>query len=303
MRVAIFQKSKRHSEVFGFIMEYCKRHDIDLDIYVTKYKFWYGPYFNKVLGTNCATFGTSKITPKTMRKYDYVFVTTGQDIKGLRGVLSHKLIYIHHIPNDYRRRSINIALTPLISKCTYLFPVYNAVTEIKQKENIFGIVGTLKARNLRDLGRTLNKFKNRNFKVYVFTVSHRDFKDKRMNLFRRVSTEKMTEKLKECKFLLSIPFPDSYYYKNRLTGELPLAYSHNVPICLPQRLNSIYGLKGAVTYKKSLTEVFGQLLDMKGERYTKLVRNLSEQRERIIRTNHKRLRKLMKIPNKPSQRV
>ncbi len=295
MRIAIVQKSKKHTEVFGFIMEYCKRHNIELDIYVNTYGFWYGPYFNSVLDTDYKNYPSSEITCEKMKQYDFIFATTGNEINGFCGISKRRIIFIHHIPRAIKRNSINLCLTPLVSNCTYIFPVYNGCSDIISKKNIFSIVGHLGARNLKDLGVTLRTCKNDNFTIYIFTRSKISPKDPRIKVKRFCSTEDMVAILRRSKFLLSIPKRNSYYYKDRLSGELPLAYSHNVPICLPIQLNMIYKLTGVVTYKRSLTEVFRKLLQMKPPQYLQLVDKLNRQKHQIIKTNHRRLRKQMKL--------
>lgn len=307
MRIAILQKTAGHSEVFGFLLQRFISEDID--IYAKQYSFWYIPYYEQLFSRKLSLFPPSQLMT-SKQKYDVIIITTSSnitddEIQRLK-TKANRILSILHIPKHYRQ--INLALTPLIPRCTYLFPVYDGnstlssvtvattptIAPITGAPPKFIVVGALGPRNVSDLAKAVNMTKSQHsYTVEIFSSTPIKPQNTNVIAHYRESTEQLIKSLKESKFLLSIPKPNSYYYSDRLTGELPLAYSHGIPICLPKRLNAIYKLKGVVEYNHSITEVFTQLITMSPDTYTALVQAVIDDRDDIIAKNNAKLTKLI----------
>ncbi len=280
MKIAIVNLFKGHTEVFGYIMEIFKDHqityfykdNISLDYYENI------SYFEKIYGDikkeNIVEF------EKNYQLYDIIFfITMTSDVPGF--VMNHKKTYgIIHVAS---RKS------PYINNYITLYP--------KQMENF---KKNIKNKNFSQTYPFYNtpKFNNKEYKyiLYIGNVFDNDddiinlknnikyeliFFNIKNNILDNKNMETLVKYLEKTIFILG---KKTYYYDSTYSGSVTISYSFNVPIILKKEKLEEYGIDG-IGFDKNYSELIDYINNVDFNKYNKLLSEMNEFKEKEIEKN------------------
>ncbi|MEM3062868.1 MAG: hypothetical protein QW303_04920, partial [Nitrososphaerota archaeon] len=86
---------------------------------------------------------------------------------------------------------------------------------------------------------------------------------------------------------------NSWYFKDRLSGSIALAYNYNVPMIVDDKLKQIYGIEHCIVYKNSLEEVIEKVVNLAENEYANMVLGFTDKKKKIVGENHLVLKKII----------
>ena len=310
LKVAIYQRGSHHTELIGSFIELIKQLDSNsqIDIYYNKKdSLSWIEYFIALYSdlSNINTYLPNELSIR-VSGYDLVIMLTGDERNVFR-TSPDNIISVIHAPYqiDPKSPEVPMVLTPVLSHLSphYILPIYQKQNETwVPTVTRFAVVGMakycLKHKDSVDLEKLLKTY-TEGYEVYLFTRKNGAIdgfrKYEHIKIFENTSTLFMLEKLKECKFILPLPLPYSWYYKDRLSGAIPLAINNNIPMIMPARLNNIYQVDGCITYERSVCEVMDRVLGMSDYEYMELVDSMVAYKKKRSEENLITFKKVMLV--------
>ena len=258
---------------------------------------------------NIISYESSQII-KDMMKLDLIIFLSSGDInqywvKEYLSIKGKRIITIPHVPkHPHPNDNISIVLTPILKNINngndvhYILPIYNKIPANlhENKMCILGVVGLCDENNkdIKDLELLIDTVDPSKFLVYIFTrgsnISRRlinKYKFSNVMVFENIGSSEMVRKLEMCKFILPLPSKDSWYYKDRLTGVIPLAINNNIPMVLPNKLKEIYDLKGCISYDSSLLEIIDEVVNISEDKYNHILQEMYNWKTKVCLENKK----------------
>ena len=254
MKIASFNGFPFHYEMFGYLIDYCKSQNIELDIYTVTnnnmnwIKFYllnYGKYF-KIKHINNFEINNN---------YDKIILLTDDDfsfkeewIKNLR----NKLLCIDHDKNNRRESIITHIGTrffPSKPDLDWILPVYKII-DVDNKKNISKNNIVVIGSNTHVIN--FNIFEN--FEKYTFTLIDRYLnidKYKKYNnilCYSSTSTIDMIDILKKSDYVYISENNQKDYIGSCLTSSIPLALNCLCTLIIPKNVNKYYNIKSAIDY-------------------------------------------------------
>ena len=221
--------------------------------------------------------------------------------------IKNKIFYVTHLKEDLNiyDNDKTIVLTPLnkTNENNYVLPINNCYnnTNYKKDKLIFGIVGRFKNdnRDSDEISNLILNNKDKDFSIYLFSRHikfvpnkilevQKQYPDK-LKIFLKKDTEYMVKIFNQIKYFIPLSNKDSIYYKDRLTGIIPLSYNFNIPLIIESKLTEIYNINSCIKYENTIQEVFENLLN---NNYNNLVQSLIKEKNNIITNNNNLLKKL-----------
>jgi hypothetical protein len=317
MKIAYYEEQTCHLEILAtFIEHYCNDdiiiayNDKDTSNWINYYK----TYLNFIIKKNDEF-------EKDIDMFDKIIIGSYGHVNKISQLLenkqniNNKIIFIVHSKNDMNNvfaNNINFfVLSPLLNDI-YVFPlnnVFNQINNIKYKyeNNVISIIGRFKFDN-RDVNDLINLIKNNNdnkFMIWIF-VRHKKFipikllsianeYPNKLCIYLKMSTEQMITFIQKTKYMCPFIKKNKIYHNTNLCGLLPLAYNFNTPLLLDKKTNDIYNFKSTIIYNNKICEIINHATTMSYDDYEKLVNNVIEEKNEIIKKNKITLSKHLTI--------
>ena len=210
-KIAIFNSFPFHYEVFGFILDYAKKMNYHVDMYIPSNSSELGWLeFYKSTFNNFTIFEYTQFNKNN--NYELIFVTTDDDPQFKQEWVNNKVICLNHYyktRNHIFNNYINIAKFRE-NTLDYIYPcykLYNSPDKIIDSNYInIALVGSSYL-NIDIINRLSSK--NKNIKLHIFTrkiVNHLELEniDKRfeVSIINNIDTSNMIEYLKNIEYLL-----------------------------------------------------------------------------------------------------
>jgi hypothetical protein len=283
MNIAIFNNFRGHFEVFGYLMDLFKNHNITLfyDSFDTYNDIgFFETHFGKVEKQQLECFNNC------FKTYDKIFVITMNnelpiffnDIKdktyGILHAYHRKSSYIDNYITLYpsQMKTFKELINDTNKKYSYTFPFYN-------------------------IPNNNSKFSDKKYILYVGALwEDDDLKEFETNIKYEIIyfTKRKTKGIKRDIFTLSKYLQNSLFILGRKTwnypysysGSLTLSYSFNVPIILPKFKQNEYDLP-CVTFKENYCELIDYINNINIDEYNTLLQNMDVIKNKEIDNNKK----------------
>lgn len=314
MKIGYYEENSYHTEILGtFIEPFIENPNNEFIVYNGLDKSEWVNYYQKIYKFKLKNhldiiqdleildkiiIGTSSCTEFFLQKLS----------KEKYELIKNKIFYVTHLKEELNiyENSKTIVLTPLnkTNENNYVLPINNCYknTNYKKDKLIFGIVGRFKNDN-RDSDEITNLIlnnKDKDFSIYLFSRHikfvpnkilevQKQYPDK-LKIFFKKNTEYIVKIFNQIKYLIPLSNKESIYYKDRLTGIIPLSYNFNIPLVIENKLAEIYNIDSCIKYDDTIQEVFEKLLN--NNNYTNLVQSLINEKNKIIDSNNNLLKKL-----------
>lgn len=284
MKIALYNNFAGHFEIIGFLIELFRNHKIT--IFSNCDRFGNIQYYQFLFNTTVKNKTIENFEDKYL-SYDKIFVITMDASIPL--FLTHVKDRTYGFLHIYNRRSNYIdnyiTLYPSqleffkekINNTTknfiYTYPFYNINSRPIFNERKYILqIGTL-----YDNDEDLAYFeKNIKYEIIYFTRG-------KYSVPRDMAT--VGHYLKNSLFILG---RKSWQRSYSFTGSLLLAYSHNVPIILPETKQKEYNLP-CITFKEKYSELIDYINNFNEEDYQKLSDRMEEIKLKIIDENKEKL--------------
>jgi len=262
MNIAIFNSFHFHFEMFGYIIDYCNNKNIKLDIY-TQLEIdlgWIQFYkITLIKNNNNINFIDVKTFPPN-NNYDKVILTTDDDQGIPDQIITEKYICIDHYINLRRPVIITHIATRFFGtrpKLDWILPVYQLINvdekKLITKPNVV-CIGRFCPKNMKDFENNFENFNNTNF---IFIDRYIDINIsiysnyKNITCINRLDTNDMIKLLKNSSYVLITEENEDHIDKS-ISASIPLAFNCLCNIIMPEKMNTNYKFKSAITYNKKI---------------------------------------------------
>jgi glycosyltransferase involved in cell wall biosynthesis len=285
MKVLIYQKENLHTETIGYFLSLYRNDDIHFCHKFENSPFnWTEVYRSKL--EKELTYVTDE-TRLRFAEYDVIIFLTSRDImdhlEELQEVQNNKVIQVRHTSRDkYSPDYPNISLSPLVKAdhgniLTIADGCHRGMGNLSFDEWNFTVMGlaaySAPKKDVEDLilfAKQLEKEKV-NAKINIISkkgpYSEELEKLSNVEMHYSLSAEESYKVLERTHFLLPIPKAKGAYYKDRMTGIIPMAYSFGVLMCAPKDFLDIYDIRRHYPYINSLTSIISNFKNLKPEDY------------------------------------
>jgi hypothetical protein len=288
MKVLLFQRENLHTETAGFFLSLYKTSEIFICHKFQDSPFnWIAEYSEKI-GVN-----PTYIKFPNFNDYDKIIFLTSRDIIEnlplLKDIQRDKVIQIRHTESDkYSSSYPNYSLSPLVKadNGNFLTVFSEAIrTSIPAIEKlVFSVFGLSSysypkkdVQGLIDFAIAMGKTE-KDFVINVITKKGEKLKELEnipgINMLYGLDAKSSGEVMKGTHFIMPIPKAGGAYYRDRMTGVIPMSLSYGVPMYAPQRLLDIYKIKSSVGYENDIREHIEALINMSYFEYTLLTEQL-----------------------------
>jgi hypothetical protein len=273
-RLAIFQGAPHHTEVFGFLLDYCRACAHNCTVF-------HGPgerlsVPGMVSPTSALPLYRQLYAPLDVRPLDRfalddaefaaVFFTTPDDrfVGDWRLLGASRFVYCVHltVPGFVRRwQLLRLYMTPLAG-VPYTLPVFSAVTPLPasaRRRTVVMVGAMFQGENvvMGEVAEVASALDKNGYTLTIFTTNVED-SGPEMEAFResggtkvefRLSrpTDELHAAVASASYVLILPSDNSWYMADRMTGALPLAISYGTPILTKEKFARIYGLSAGAS--------------------------------------------------------
>lgn len=317
MKVAYYEENNFHTEIIGTFLNFFSNNNIKITVYNSSDRSSTLSYFQKISHFELKPHNE---LVNDHHIYDKIIIGTAGSTKDFLDKVENidydKIVPVCHFQVDNTLSTMYkniLVLTPLNivpnnKFIKYILPIHNYYNEILlDKRNILTIVGRFKNgnRNTNDLINVVTKYHNLNFMVNLFARAkkfvpptlfalEKKYSNK-IKIYLNSSTEELDKYLKESKFILPLVGKNSWYYRDRLSGCIALAYNYNIPLVIDEKLRNIYRINACCSYQNSLCEVIEEISNMDKDKYYKLVIDVINDKNKIVENNNNVLKEIFKI--------
>ena len=262
-KIAIFNSLPFHYEMFGFILNYAKKHNINVDIFTntTNNMGWLSFYKNKFSNFIILDIENFKLN---VQKYKYIFVTTDDDAYIMNKDVSYdNIILINHfwkIRNPYGKRYLNCApfKDSKLDFCYPNYPIFNV--NDKNTQNNITIVGGGEViySSLKYNIDVINRFSFNNGLPIILNFICRglsaDFlkglSDKfKLNIYSDIDTNKMMDILKDSNYIyVTFSNCNDKNSGHSCSGAIQLAFNTLCKPIILKETNQIFNINNCIEY-------------------------------------------------------
>ena len=258
-KIAIFNSFPFHYEMFGYIIEYCKKHKYKLTIFTnTDNSLGWLEFYNSHFSSDVFDFEYKTINEfeELKEQFDVIFVTTDDDYAFKPEWINERCISInHHYTIRRPEYKYNLATRLFIDNIRdWAIPCYQ-ILNIYDKQNMFesdiniaiigsynglksNIINRLESNNkitLHICGRYSN---NININPNI-TVNH----------YLKIDTMELICLLKKCDYILTDCSNNDDHIKGYgMSGAIPLAFSTLTPLIISKQNNNMYKFKNVIEF-------------------------------------------------------
>jgi glycosyltransferase involved in cell wall biosynthesis len=259
--IAIFNSFNFHYEMYGYIIEYCKKNNHTLTIFTsTKYTLGWLDFYKTLFNDYMFQYVSVNNYCDLKDTFDITFVTTDDDNGFLCEWINDKCIVIEHTsiqrtPGYTFRIGTRLFIN---THNDWVIPCFNIFKETEKTNmldtdiNITIIGGNIdynyevinrldskKHINLFILGRNISFFNKDNIKNQNIDVI----------LIQNIETTQLFDILKKCDYILT-DSTTNYDHINgiSMSGNIPLSFSTLTPLIISKNNNSIYKFKNVIEF-------------------------------------------------------
>jgi hypothetical protein len=239
--IAIFNGFPFHYEMFGYVMDYCMIHKINLHIYTRTEN--HANWFEFYKQFPFTLFPLSSYQPDN--SYHKVILLTDDDPLFDKEYNKDNIIIIDHFHLNRRedlKTHIGTRYFPSRPDLDWILPVYRQI-DIKHKKKIAKDNIVFLGVSARDM---INSEYVKNIKSLEPEVTC-IFIDRYIN---NLNTEEMMNILKISKYVFVSPC-NKEHIDNKMSASIPLALNFLCTLIIPKKMNDIYKLKSAIAYDES----------------------------------------------------
>jgi GR25 family glycosyltransferase involved in LPS biosynthesis len=259
MNIAIFNSFHFHFEMYGYIIDYCNKKNIKLDIYtqLTVDLGWIQFYKSELVKNKNINFIDVKTFPIN-NEYDKIILTTDDDLAIPDQIITEKYICIDHYIN-LRRPIISTHISTRFFKTRpnidWIIPVYKLISiEEKNKisKPIIVCIGRFCPKNMNDFVNNFHNFDNNNFLFidrYLDSKIYQNYKN--ITCMNRIDTIDMIELLLRSSYVL-ITEDNPDHLDKSISAAIPLAFNCLCNLIMPEKMNEYYKFKSVITYEKEI---------------------------------------------------
>jgi len=290
MKIAIVGGYHYHLECIGFLCELLQEHEITICVIKDIYQYLlYFKYLFKNISIDLS-FSSVKTCDKLILLTDNDNIVSVPD----NDTFQNNFIKICHLDNDKSTGKL-ITLAPKIipSRSTnyiWLFPLYKGIC-LNAPRNIILYIGYFIEDYVDDdfkqfCGSVQEK------KVYTLTIATYKpvgfLEQYGFNIMAKCSTTNLVQILQHTSFVLLKNI--KYCTKEIITGALPMAISHGIPVIVDKRRASDYNITDiSITYEKDYCEVLDKIHTIQQNEYNLLQQNVLKLRDKVISENKDKL--------------
>jgi glycosyltransferase involved in cell wall biosynthesis len=261
-KIAIFNSFVFHYEMFGYIIEYCKRNECLLTIFTsTEHTLGWLDFYPKFFKNYKFEFKNPYEFEEFKDSFDFIFVTTDDDYGFKTEWINDKCISINHI-NKIRRLEFknNLATRPFIENyknwaipCYPILNISDKQTSVDLYTNIAIIGGLNDGVNYDILNRLesnvqiiLHICNRNNNKLNIDNIKSSII----VKLYLDIDTTDLIDLLKKCDYVLT-DFSMKMEHVNGLSmsGAIALAFSTLSPLIISKKNNNIYHFENVIEYE------------------------------------------------------
>lgn len=304
INIAYFEENPFHTEIIGTFIEFFIKFNINFTIFNTYDPSKYIEFFSKFSNTSLSIKNSNSLF-NIINTFHFIIIGTSYNTNNLKNIIKNfdnsKIIHIAHLNIAIKNSQKTIVLTPLnITPLTkFILPIHNIynITHPNKHNNIIAIIGSFENRDYNQL-HTLLKY---NIHIHLFSRfkkdSHIDLLSKQFNnlsLFFDKNTIEIEELFKNVKYIWCSVKDNGCYFKDRLTGLIPLSFNFNIPLIINKKLNDIYNLKSTITYN-NISDIPNIINNINNNQYNDIINNLICEKNIIINNNHSLFKNIFQI--------
>ena len=299
MKVLLFQRENLHTETAGFFLSLYKSSEIHICHKFQDSPFnWIAEYSDKI------GFKPTYVKFPNFKDYDKIIFLTSRDIIEnlplLEDIPRGKIIQIRHTESDkYSSSYPNYSLTPLVKADNgnfltvfseairpgapdlgkLVFSVFGLSSYSYPKKDVQGLIDFATAMNDTEKDFVINVITKKGEKLQELENTPG------INMLYGLDAKSSGKVMKDTHFILPIPKEGGAYYRDRMTGVIPMSLSYGVPMYAPQSFLDIYKIKTSIGYENDIREHIDALINMSYFEYTLLSEQLrSETRNLYIQS-------------------
>ena len=273
MKLAILNSFNFHYEIFGYIIDYCIKKNVRLDIYTVSDNDlgWLSFYIINFIPGNDTNYDFNDQEDKLIRfypinkyainnDYDKVILTTDDDTNIPDEIFNDKFICIdHHMINRRPNIKTHIGLRNFKNRpeLDWALPVYqlmDADTKKKISKPIITCIGRFNCPKDLDYFKSLfNNFESCTFafidrRLEEYKEIYSDFKN--INCFPALNTVQMINLLIQSDYVFISEENEDHNYAS-LSGIIPLAFNCLCQIIMPTEMANNFNFKSIKSYEKN----------------------------------------------------
>lgn len=305
MKIAIYHGYPTiHFEMLGYIIEFCKDYNIELDIYAHYFLDW-REYYAKTLNYAKEWINPNLFNPE---EYNYIFLLTDDDMSYKEELLdscgTEKVICIDHGIINERRKNVLLNIktrTALKFKNDpfWALPCYKVIDDVDYKieqtkqDNKINIVcigynNTPKTvDNLKDI---FINYDDITFHIINHYIFYKYDDTDNIKEYIGASVKTMTHILTKADYVLCLENNQTKDYVNRvMSASIPLGLDFGAQIIMPKIWNNAYQFKSTITYVRGEQKIKIEKLERDA------VVETFKERERMIHYRNMLFKGIMRI--------
>lgn len=255
LKVAIYNGLNVHNEMIGHVIDYCnlRKHNFTVFSNTINYLQWiefYKNYFGDFINHPHTEFNIDH--------YDVMFLLTDDDFT-FPDIKNHKVICIDH-SHIIRRKSnikrVDIRHFDRTVNDKWVLPVYDIIplqekARIVQQSPIVKVACIGSGGGLFDMEKLKSMITNfQDIELHVFVrykewITEDDFANMNVRFHVFENTDSMIEVIKSCQYSIFIP-KLTEYYKEKMSGSLPLSLSLGCRVVTTPALKDLYKLSSCL---------------------------------------------------------
>ena len=267
MKIAIYNGFPFHYEMFGYIIDYCKNKNIELDIYTeTAHEMGWLKYYIINYNKYVKFFSLTNFNPDN--NYNKIILTTDDDFKFKEDWINKKTICIdHHHTNRRPNVPIHISTRYFYTRplCEWVLPVYRLIdVDTKKSITVKQIVCVGRANSPEIFFNFEKIFKNFNELQFIFIDRHIDCTKyenySNIKCYNKLDTTEMINILKKSEYVF-FSNNNKDHINLSMSGSIPLAFSCLCTCIMPQKMNEYYNFKSVITYNDKAIKIVSSNFD------------------------------------------
>jgi len=309
MRVAIFNGFLFHYEMFGYLIDFCRKIKYDLTVYWgIGHDHGYGELYRRIFNDYPFEIRPAReflgMSAQQRSVFDIVFLITDDDYEFDKSneENNRRTICIEHLYKNRCPRLLNkIATRPFADEyfrdwALPCYPIlkcsYHLNRSIKDSDVHIAIIGSTSGKYNTAL---MNRIRHHDKLIYFHVIS-RDVdrsqfdgleNPERLNTYKNIDTLYMMRVIDSCQFILTDHVLEDKYEKEQMSGSIPMAFSLLVPLIISGQTNQYYGFKNVIEFDKTdSSDIVLHHIDIK---------LLEAERDAMVLQNHELIKKHIKM--------
>lgn len=306
MHVAIFNGFLFHYEMFGYIIDFCRKMKYELTVYWgIGHDHGYGELYRRVFSDYPFEIRPAReflgMTVHQRSMFDIVFLITDDDYefdKSNEENNKRTICIEHSYKNRCPQLTNKIATRPFADKYLrdWALPCYsilkhsdkNLISLDNRNQIHIAIIGSTTCNYNTAV---MNRIRYHD-KMICFHVIGRDVEcsqfdgfenPERLNIYKNIDTLYMMRVIDRCQFILTDHVLEDKYEKEQMSGSIPMAFSILVPLIISSQTNQYYKFENVIEFDKTdRSDIVLRDID---------IRLLEAERDAMVLQNHNMFKK------------